>query len=181
MARKYQKVNIHGIETMVPTELVRDNNMVQRWEALNKKVEQAQAKLRVFEDEKLIARCREINEGLDTAQKSFKFSKMDGDAWITVVLDRQYMEFNHLAQEALAIIRKHIEDKEQTVPDEMMSFLKGLFLENRKLYPSEKLTAFFRMQFKNRDLKRAQELLKNSMQPRKSRSYVRYKKREPRA
>lgn len=181
MARKYQEVEINGVKMMYPTELVREANKIKRWERLNEKVEQARTKLQAFEDEVLIAPCRKNNEGLDRPQKSFTFRSLDGETRLTVILDRQYMEFSHLADQAQAIILKKIETREQSAPDELTGFLMGLFSETRKLHPSEKLSIFMKMALKDRDLKRAQELLKNAMTLRRTKSYVRYKPAPPRA
>lgn len=162
-----KNVMIEGAEVPMSyfsAEQKKDHRFVKRAVKEYQKLQAAKARFNTFCQERLLGFFDRKTEDNDQNKKTVYNISRDKRI---IIRQPVYTKMSDLAVQAKRIIDDVLREYQDEVPEEIsdvFGLLKGMFLEKKRMVFTPGISAFCSMKLKNKELLKAQELLRRSME-----------------
>lgn len=180
-----EKMTKKELKKLINPVLVDNDRLVRRTLKSKARVDRIQNKHEDFLKKNIYSVLDKANSGKKKSDNLQKFSMKTIDGKYKMqIIHKDFIRLNENAELAKKLVDEYIEkhlatDDKDGDPGQMISFLRGIFESKRKMTLNSGLIQFSNMKFTDAGLRKAQDLLKASMDADKSKMYVNiYKKTE---
>lgn len=180
----FGKMTKKELKKLINPVLVDNDKLIRRTLKSKARVDKVRNKHEEFLKKNVYSVLKKANDGKKESDNLQKFSMKTIDGKYKMqIIHKDFIRLNENAELAKRLvdeyIEKHMKTQEEGDTGQMISFLRSIFTSKRKMNISAGLMQFVNMKFTDSGLKKAQDLLKASMDADKSKMYVNiYKKTE---